>query len=81
MNLPFQLCVKGSTVCRSTGDACDRAYHQFDEDRLYTSYAAYVAGVDTMIVQGLTFGKGRCIAQFECEDYGAGMTGKQIKDA
>ncbi|KAL5356474.1 meiotically up-regulated gene family-domain-containing protein [Aspergillus floccosus] len=72
---------KGSGICQSTGDACDRAYHQFDDDRLYTSYAAYAAEVDTMVLQGLTFGKGRCIAQFECEDYGAGMTGKQIKDA
>lgn len=71
----------GAGPCRSVGDACDRAYLQFEDDRVYTQYAAYAADVHAFLLQGLTFGKGRCIAQFECQHYGAGMTGKQIKDA
>ena len=72
---------KGSGVCHSTGDACNRAWVQFEDDRVYTDYAAYGADVYAFLLQGLTFGKGRCIAQFECEDYGLGMSGRQIKDA
>ncbi|RJE21509.1 hypothetical protein PHISCL_06142 [Aspergillus sclerotialis] len=72
---------KGSGVCHGTGDACDRAWTQFDDGRVYTQYAAYAADVYAFPIEDLTFGKGRCIAKFECEDYRAGMTGKQIKDA
>jgi hypothetical protein len=72
---------EGSGICRSIGSACGRAYLQFEDDRLYTQYAAYAAEVHAFLLQGITFGTAHCIAMFKCEDYGLGMTGRQIKDA
>jgi hypothetical protein len=72
---------KGSSNCGSIGDACTRAWEKYEDDRVYDEYTAYTASLKGSILNAFTFGQAGCTAIFECDDYGFGMTGAQIKDA
>lgn len=72
---------KGSSMCKTIGDACDRAFLQYDDDTVYTDYTAYNAQVLSGLLPALTFNKAGCTAIFECDDYGIGMKGVDIKNA
>jgi hypothetical protein len=74
---------KGSAQCHSVDDACDRASEQYVDDTVYSSYTSYTANIKSGIIVAATFGKAGCAAMFTCDndDYGFGMTGRQIKDA
>jgi hypothetical protein len=72
---------KGSSQCKSVDDACQRAYEQFEDDTVYSDFASYTAKIQSGMVMVATFGQAGCVAQYKCDDYGFGMTGRQIKDA
>lgn len=72
---------QGSSQCHSIDDACDRAYAQFEDDRVYTQWASYYSRIQSGIIMVATFGQAGCTAQFQCDDYGIGMSGREIKDA
>lgn len=72
---------KGAGSCPNMDDACDRAYAQYEDNTIYTDYTAYTAKVKTGILVAATFGTAGCTAMFECDDYGIGMSGADIKDA
>ncbi|OQD80182.1 hypothetical protein PENANT_c038G10160 [Penicillium antarcticum] len=72
---------KGSSQCSSVDDACQRAYEQFEDDTVYSGFASYTAKIQSGMVMVATFGQAGCVAQYKCDDYGFGMTGRQIKDA
>ncbi|KAF7555949.1 hypothetical protein G7Z17_g1787 [Cylindrodendrum hubeiense] len=71
----------GSSQCHSIDDACDRAYAQFEDDKVYTGWTSYYSRVQSGMIMVASFGQAGCTAQFECDDYGIGMTGAVIKDA
>ncbi|KAJ5681731.1 uncharacterized protein N7477_001671 [Penicillium maclennaniae] len=74
---------KGSGECHSIDDACTRAYVQYEDDTIYSSYTSYTANIESGIIVDATFGEAGCAAMFTCDndDYGFGMTGRQIKAA
>ncbi|KAJ5837080.1 hypothetical protein N7447_003106 [Penicillium robsamsonii] len=74
---------KGSIQCRSVDDACDRAYMQYVDDTVYTSYTSYTADIKSGMVIVAALGQAGCAAMYTCDndDYGFGMTGRQIKAA
>ncbi|KAJ5775420.1 uncharacterized protein N7511_000431 [Penicillium nucicola] len=72
---------KGSSQCSSVDDACQRAYEQFEDDTVYSDFASYTAKIQSGMVMVASFGQAGCVAQYKCDDYGFGMTGRQIKDA
>ncbi|KAJ6133085.1 hypothetical protein N7471_008300 [Penicillium samsonianum] len=71
----------GSGQCHSVDDACDRAYAQYEDDTIYSSYTSYTAKINSGIIIAATFGQAGCTAMYSCDndDYGFGMTGRQIK--
>lgn len=71
----------GAGSCTNMDDACDRAYSKYEDDVVYTDYTAYTASVQSGILMVATFGTAGCTAMFECDDYGIGMTGAEIKNA
>ncbi|KAK7422042.1 hypothetical protein QQZ08_009691 [Neonectria magnoliae] len=72
---------KGSSQCHSVDDACQRAYEQFEDDTIYTDYVSRYSRIKLGIIVAATFGQAGCIAQFKCDDYGIGMSGRLTKDA
>ncbi|KAJ5606038.1 hypothetical protein N7510_008819 [Penicillium lagena] len=74
---------KGSGECHSIDDACTRAYEQYVDDTVYSSYTSYTANIESGIIVDATFGTAGCAAMYSCDnnDYGFGMTGRQIKAA
>lgn len=72
---------KGSSQCHSVDDACQRAYEQFEDDTIYTDYVSRYSRIKSGIIVAATFGQAGCTAQFKCDDYGIGMSGRLIKDA
>lgn len=71
----------GSQICRSVGGACERAFQEFEDDRVYTSRAAYKARVHGKMLMVTSLWQAQCLASFECQDYGIGTSGREIKDA
>lgn len=71
----------GSSICKTLGDTCKVAYQAFNDDFIYKDYTYYstIEG-DTSWVNFVHAGNG-CKAEFKCDDYGDGMSGKQIKKA
>ncbi|KAM0234808.1 hypothetical protein ACHAPO_006172 [Fusarium lateritium] len=62
-------------------EACDRAIDQFSDDVVYTSYVSRYSRLKKGILMTASFGKAACVAKFQCDDYGIGMTGFDIKAA
>ena len=71
----------GSSICKTLGDTCKVAYQAFNDDFIYKDYTYYstIEG-DTSWANFVHAGNG-CKAEFKCDDYGDGMSGKQIKKA
>ncbi|KAF4472913.1 hypothetical protein FALBO_192, partial [Fusarium albosuccineum] len=63
------------------GDACDRAINEFDDNTIYKDYATRYSRSTKGILMVASMGQAACIAKFECDDYGIGMSGKDIKQA
>lgn len=60
------------------------AYQAYDDDYTYTQYTSYTISAgdyDPVNWFFSPFADDGCAAMFECDDYGLGMTGRQIKDA
>ncbi|KAJ3520911.1 hypothetical protein NM208_g13522 [Fusarium decemcellulare] len=78
----------GSDICSSSdknvrnalGGACQETIDKFEDDTIYGGYTSRYSRMGS-ILKALTFGKAGCTVQFECEDYGIGMSGKLIKEA
>ncbi|EKJ79606.1 hypothetical protein FPSE_00291 [Fusarium pseudograminearum CS3096] len=62
-------------------EACDRAIDQFEDGVVYTGYASRYSRSDKGILMPASFGKAACVAKFECDHYGIGMAGSDIKAA
>ncbi|KAF5591875.1 hypothetical protein FPANT_5547 [Fusarium pseudoanthophilum] len=62
-------------------DACDRAINKFEDDTIYSDYASRYSRSTKGILVAASFGQAACIAKFECDDYGIGMKGSDIKEA
>ncbi|KAF5531074.1 hypothetical protein FMEXI_13173 [Fusarium mexicanum] len=89
--LPSQTAVDndGSGQC-GTGDglskkglreACDRAIDKFEADTVYSDYASRYSRLTKGILVAASFGQAACVAKFQCDDYGIGMKGSDIKEA
>ncbi|KAF4963500.1 hypothetical protein FSARC_8509, partial [Fusarium sarcochroum] len=63
------------------GDACNRAINSFDDDTVYTGYTTRYSRSTKGLLMAASFGQAACIAKFECDDYGIGMKGSDIKAA
>ncbi|KAJ3534884.1 hypothetical protein NM208_g7365 [Fusarium decemcellulare] len=72
---------KGSSQCGSIDDACSRALDGFEDDTIYKDYVSRYARIKSGIIVVASFGQAGCTAQFKCDDYGLGMSGKHIKEA
>ncbi|KAH8659000.1 hypothetical protein BGZ61DRAFT_540341 [Ilyonectria robusta] len=72
---------KGSSQCHSIDDACDRAFEQFEDAKVYTQFTSYYSRIKSGIIVAATFGQAGCTAQWDCDDFGIGMTGLDIKNA
>ncbi|KAF4469512.1 hypothetical protein FALBO_3603 [Fusarium albosuccineum] len=72
---------KGSSQCGSLDDACSRALDGFEDDTIYKDYVSRYARIKSGIIVVASFGQAGCTAQFKCDDYGLGMSGKHIKEA
>lgn len=74
----------GSGLCKSLQGACKRAYKHFKDDYIYKDYT-YIstsAGDDSPInVLFWWAADNGCKAEFKCDEYGEGMSGKQIKQS
>ncbi|KAF4447888.1 hypothetical protein F53441_8638 [Fusarium austroafricanum] len=78
----------GSDICTSSdknvrnalSSACDKALAEFEDDTIYDAYTSRYKRMGS-ILKVLTMGQAGCTVQFECEDYGIGMSGKDIKKA
>ncbi|KAG9498086.1 hypothetical protein J7337_010977 [Fusarium musae] len=62
-------------------EACDRAISKFEDDTIYSDYASRYSRSTKGILVAASFGQAACIAKFECDDYGIGMKGSDIKEA
>ncbi|KAF4435913.1 hypothetical protein FACUT_6832 [Fusarium acutatum] len=62
-------------------EACDRAINKFDDDAIYSDYASRYSRSTKGILVAASFGQAACIAKFQCDDYGIGMKGSDIKEA
>lgn len=74
----------GSSDCGFNGDSCDKALEQYDNSTVYNKYTSYVASMSSSPFVAFSWGGHLgCAAMFECDnnDYGFGMTGRQIKEA
>ncbi|KAF7556396.1 hypothetical protein G7Z17_g1453 [Cylindrodendrum hubeiense] len=72
---------KGSSQCGSIDDACVRAYEQFEDDTIYTEFTSRYSRIKSGFIIVATFGQAGCVAEFDCDDFGIGMSGKLIKEA
>ena len=63
------------------GEACDRAVGQFEDDVTYKEFTSRYSRSKKGILIAASLGQAACYVDFECEEYGGGMTGKQIKEA
>ena len=70
-----------SLICKELSDTCNVTYQAFNDDFIYKDYTYYstIEG-DTSWVNFSLVGNG-CKAEFKCDDYGDGMSGKHIKKA
>ena len=70
-----------SLICKELSDTCKVTYQAFNDDFIYKDYTYYstIEG-DTSWVNFSLVGNG-CKAEFKCDDYGDGMSGKHIKKA
>ncbi|KAF5987632.1 hypothetical protein FCOIX_896 [Fusarium coicis] len=62
-------------------EACDRAINKFEDDTIYSEYASRYSRSTKGILVAASFGQAACIAKFQCDDYGIGMKGSDIKEA
>ncbi|KAF5616191.1 uncharacterized protein FTJAE_13046 [Fusarium tjaetaba] len=62
-------------------EACDRAINKFEDDTIYNGYASRYSRSTKGILVAASFGQAACIAKFQCDDYGIGMKGSDIKEA
>ncbi|KAJ5153842.1 uncharacterized protein N7500_009281 [Penicillium coprophilum] len=70
----------GSGLCNKVQDSCDKAYGKYVDDTIYSSYTSYTWSGSFMVASS---GQAGCAAMFTCDNdnYGFGMTGRQIKAA
>ncbi|KAJ5585382.1 uncharacterized protein N7459_005182 [Penicillium hispanicum] len=75
----------GSGLCKSLQGACKRAYKHFKDDYIYKDYTyiSVSAGDDSPVnvLFWWAAATNGCKAEFKCDDYGEGMSGKQIKQS
>ncbi|KAG7409136.1 hypothetical protein Forpe1208_v011235 [Fusarium oxysporum f. sp. rapae] len=62
-------------------EACDRAINKFDDDTIYSDYVSRYSRSTKGILVAASVGQAACIAKFQCDDYGIGMKGSDIKEA
>ncbi|PNP55400.1 hypothetical protein FNYG_15508 [Fusarium nygamai] len=62
-------------------EACDRAINKFDDETIYRDYASRYSRSTKGILVAASFGQAACVAKFQCDDYGIGMKGSDIKEA
>ncbi|KAF5235527.1 hypothetical protein FANTH_11678 [Fusarium anthophilum] len=62
-------------------EACDRAIDKFEDDTIYSDYASRYSRLTKGILVAASFGQAACVAKFQCDDYGIGMKGSDIKEA
>lgn len=67
--------------CPDAKDSCGWAIEQYDDDTVYTEAVARLAYEDIGFWDWMWDGDRGCVVNFECEDYGEGMSGREIKDA
>jgi hypothetical protein len=63
------------------GEACDRAINEFEDNTIYTGYTSRYSRSQKGILMLVSAFQAGCIANFSCDDYGIGMSGKLIKEA
>ncbi|KAL2204871.1 SGNH hydrolase [Sarocladium strictum] len=63
------------------GEACDRAIGMFEDDHIYKQFTSRYSRSEKGILAAASLGQAACYANFECEKYGNGMSGKLIKEA
>ncbi|KAF5677742.1 hypothetical protein FDENT_9167 [Fusarium denticulatum] len=75
-------CGTGNSLSkRGLREACDRAINKFEDDTIYSEYASRYSRSTKGILVAASFGQAACIAKFQCDDYGIGMKGSDIKEA
>ncbi|KAF5646030.1 hypothetical protein F52700_1979 [Fusarium sp. NRRL 52700] len=62
-------------------ETCDRAINKFDDNTVYSEYASRYSCSTKGILVAASVGQAACIAKFQCDDYGIGMKGSDIKEA
>jgi hypothetical protein len=62
-------------------EACDRAINKFEDDTMYSDYASRYSRSTKGILVAASVGQAACIAKFQCDDYGIGMKGSDVKEA
>lgn len=67
--------------CDDARDSCDWAAEQFDDETQYTEAVARLAFEDISGWDWFWDGDRGCVVNYECEDYGEGMSSAEIKDA
>ncbi|KAF4498849.1 hypothetical protein FAGAP_4970 [Fusarium agapanthi] len=60
-------------------EACDRAIDKYDDDTVYSDYASRYSRSTKGILVAASVGQAACVAKFQCDDYGIGMKGSDIK--
>lgn len=66
---------------KGLGEACDRAISEFEDDHIYTELTSRYSRSKKGLLMVASLGQAACYAEFKCEDYGSGMSGKLIKEA
>ncbi|KLO80190.1 uncharacterized protein LW93_6386 [Fusarium fujikuroi] len=62
-------------------EACDRAIDKYEDDTIYSDYTSRYSRSTKGILVAASVGQAACIAKFQCDDYGIGMKGSDIKEA
>lgn len=73
----------GSGLCKSLQGTCAKTVKLFNDDYIYKdySYVSRSAGDYSPINAIFLFADNGCKAEFKCDNYGEGMSGRQIKQA
>ncbi|CVL08968.1 uncharacterized protein FMAN_11752 [Fusarium mangiferae] len=62
-------------------EACDRAINKYEDNTVYSDYASRYSRSTKGILVAASVGQAACIAKFQCDNYGIGMKGSDIKEA
>ncbi|KAI1024966.1 hypothetical protein LB504_009635 [Fusarium proliferatum] len=74
-------CGTGDGLSKGLREACDRAINKYEDNTVYSDYASRYSRSTKGILVAASVGQAACIAKFQCDNYGIGMKGSDIKEA